>query len=46
MSIYADSHPDARAYWTSGVLPGNALGTLPLGMFRVLEIGMLYDNAN
>jgi hypothetical protein len=46
MSIYADSHPDARAYWTSGVLPGNALGTVPLGMFRVLEIGMLYDNAN
>jgi hypothetical protein len=46
MSLYAESAPDAQAYWDSGVLTSSDVNKIPLGSFRVLQIGSLYDNGN
>jgi hypothetical protein len=43
MSIYADESPTALAYW---VLTNSSAQAIPLEEFRVLTLGMLYDNNN
>jgi hypothetical protein len=45
LSLYAESSPDAQAYWGTGVLTGSEVD-VDLSMFRVLRIGELYDNGN
>lgn len=46
MSIYADESPTALAYWSSGVLSNGTVQAIPLDRFRVLTLGMTYDNNN
>jgi hypothetical protein len=46
VSLYADSSPDAQAYWTGGILSSPDAQGIPLNRFRVLQIGTTYDNGN
>jgi hypothetical protein len=46
MSLYADASPTAQAYWASGLLTNGAVSAIPLNRFKLLELGMLYDNGN
>jgi hypothetical protein len=47
ISLYAENGADARAYWDSGVLDTYELsGLIDLASFRVLRLGLLYDNGN
>lgn len=46
VSLYADESPDARAYWDAGILGNDTAEKIPLGRFRVLQLGTVYDNMN
>jgi hypothetical protein len=46
ISLYADESPDALAYWATGILADDTAQRIPLNRFRVLQIGMTYDNMN
>jgi hypothetical protein len=46
MSLYVDSSTQAQDYWATGVLDNNTAGKIPLDRFRVLRLGMTYDNGN
>jgi hypothetical protein len=44
ISLYAESSPSARAYWSTGVLDSYELpAALDLSRFRVIQPGPLYD---
>jgi hypothetical protein len=46
VSLYADESPTAQAYWSTGVLGNVEVSSIPLNRFRVLQLGMTYDNMN
>ena len=46
VSLYADESPDARAYWDAGILGNDTAEKIPLGRFRVMQLGTVYDNMN
>jgi hypothetical protein len=46
INFYADASPTAQAYWSSGALGNTDVSAIPLGRFRVLQLGMIYDNMN
>jgi hypothetical protein len=46
VSLYADESPDALTYWASGILGNDTASKIPLGRFRVLQLGTIYDNMN
>jgi hypothetical protein len=46
VSIYGDASPTAQAYWSGGVLSNAEAQKIPLARFRVLKLGMIYDNKN
>jgi hypothetical protein len=46
VSLYADESPTAQAYWSTGVLGNGEVSSIPLNRFRVLQLGMTYDNMN
>jgi hypothetical protein len=46
VSLYAEASPEAIQYWNGGVLSSQEVKMIPLGAFRVLKIGALYDNGN
>jgi hypothetical protein len=46
VSLYADASADAQAYWGGGVLGNGDAQGIPLGRFRLLELGTTYDNGN
>lgn len=45
-SLYADASSAAQAYWQGGALDNNSAQKIPLASFRVLTLGMTYDNMN
>jgi hypothetical protein len=45
-SLYADASSSAQAYWQGGALDNNSAQKIPLASFRVLSLGMTYDNMN
>lgn len=46
ISLYADSSPDAQAAYRAGLLSNDDAEAIPLDRFRLLAIGMTYDNEN
>jgi len=46
VSLYADASSTAQAYWNGGALGNADASKIPLSSFRVLTLGMLYDNNN
>jgi hypothetical protein len=46
INFYADASPTAQAYWSSGALGNSDASPIPLNRFRVLKLGMMYDNMN
>ncbi len=46
VSLYADASPTAQAFWNGGALANADASKIPLSSFRVLTLGMLYDNNN
>jgi hypothetical protein len=46
VSLYADASTAAQSYWNGGMLGNADASKIPLSSFRVLTIGMLYDNHN
>jgi hypothetical protein len=46
VSLYADASPTAQAVWSSGALGNSDASKIPLNRFRVLKLGMIYDNMN
>lgn len=46
VSLYADESPEAQTYWKSVGLNNNTAGKIPLKRFRVLQLGMMYDDMN
>jgi hypothetical protein len=46
VSLYADESPDALTFWASGSLGNDTASKIPLGRFRVLQLGTVYDNMN
>jgi len=46
VNFYADASPTAQAFWSTGTLANSDAAPIPLDRFRVLTIGMPYDNMN
>ena len=46
VSLYADASATATAAYANGVLGNDTAQGIPLGRFRVLQIGTTYDNGN
>ncbi|MEP6653663.1 MAG: hypothetical protein ABJA82_09910 [Myxococcales bacterium] len=46
VSLYAEASPEAQAVWGGGSLTNETAGKIPLNRFRVLKLGITYDNMN